>query len=461
MGACRWAQKGAMGFFAPVLTQKKGEHKDVLADAVAKGFARIRVDGEIFEATAVPKLARYKLHDIEVEVGRRRLFDGSSDNEGLASLVHTALHHGDGRFCVIGDDTNDVEWFSTRSACESCGDALPEADPRVFAWNNNLGACPVCEGRGTLVIEDKPKGRLGRGRKSGPKGNTQGQTSAGQEVSGADDAQTEITCPSCKGYRLGPAALAIRIRDRGKWLNIGEVAALSISELKDFIGRVLNPVGTARRTEVSTLKVPDVLRESLEGPLTERLTVLENLGLGYLSLGRGFHTLSTGEAQRVRIVAQLASNLRGACYVLDEPTVGLHPRDTAALITSLESLRDAGNTVMVVEHEGAVIQRADHVIDLGPVAGKDGGFVVAQGTVKQVAKSKKSLTGAWLRGHGGFPKVATSVAQRRRNPKLAGGDHAQPRRTSMSTFRSAGWWRWRGSAGRGSQRWSAGCCTPL
>ena len=193
-------------------------------------------------------------------------------------------------------------------------------------------------------------------------------------------------CRACGGTRLRPEALAVRIQGR----NIGDIARLPIREAMNWV-QSLGP----RREEVSRRILPELL---------SRLNMLDELGLGYLTLDRATNTLATGEAQRIRITAELASNLRGVCYVLDEPTVGLHPRDVRALLKALSELRRRGNTVVVVEHGEPVIRAADHVIDLGPGAGPHGGRVVKTGTPRGIARSKKSVTGLWLRGEGKPPQ---------------------------------------------------------
>ncbi len=239
-------------------------------------------------------------------------------------------------------------FYSTRRACPSCGAGLPVPDPRLFAWSQKFGACPVCHGAGT-------------------------------RVRGEGDDELREPCPACAGTRLRPEALAVQIDGH----NIGEVAALTVREADAWLAGVGGVL-----TEVRERVLPE---------LENRLALLEQLGLGYLALDRSADTLSTGEAQRIRIVAQLASNLRGVCYVLDEPTVGLHPRDLEAPARALFGLRERGNTVVVVEHEEAVIRACDHVIDLGPGAGADGGRVVAVGPPRAIAHAGASATGRWLR----------------------------------------------------------------
>ena len=257
-----------------------------------------------------------------------------------------------------GPGRSGERFYSTRRACPSCGTGLPAPDPRLFSWSQKYGACPECDGFGAPRVEEDGELRRAEG----------------------------VACPACAGTRLRPEARAVRIAGR----HIGEVAALTLREARAWLGALEG-------------QLPDEVRERVWPELVLRLDLLDRLGLSYLTLERGADTLSTGEAQRIRIVAALASNLRGVCYVLDEPTVGLHPRDDEALTHALLGLRDRGNTVVVVEHEESVIRAADHLIDLGPGAGPHGGRLVAQGTPRQVARVKESVTGRWLRGEGEQP----------------------------------------------------------
>ena len=274
----------------------------------------------------------------------------------LEEAIGRALELGSGTVTALGGGTE--RFYSTRRSCPSCGTGLPAPDPRLFSWSQKYGACPECDGFGAPRVEEDGETRRADG----------------------------VACRACGGTRLRPEARAVRIGDR----HIGEVAALTVVEARAWLGTLEG-------------QLPEEVRERVWPELTLRLDLLARLGLGYLTLERGADTLSTGEAQRIRIVAALASNLRGVCYVLDEPTVGLHPRDDEALTKALLGLRDRGNTVVVVEHEESVIRAADHVVDLGPGAGPHGGRLVAQGSPKQVAKVKESVTGLWLRGGGERP----------------------------------------------------------
>ena len=346
---------GDLAVFAPLVRRRKGFHLDAIAAVAKKGVAEVRIDGTLRDAAKPPRIDRFQIHDVEAMVGR--VAPGRGRGARLEQAVARALELGAGTVLALG--SGGVErFYSTRRSCPSCGTGLPAPDPRLFSWSQKYGACPECDGFGAPRVEED------------------GET---RRTDGAP-------CRACSGTRLRPEARAVRIAGR----HIGDVAALTVVESRKWL---------------STLEgqLPEEVRERVWPELTLRLDLLDRLGLGYLTLERGADTLSTGEAQRIRIVAALASNLRGVCYVLDEPTVGLHPRDDEALTKALLRLRDRGNTVVVVEHEESVIRAADHVVDLGPGAGPHGGRLVAQGTPKQVARVPESVTGLWLRGGGEHP----------------------------------------------------------
>jgi len=340
---------------APLIRGRKGHHREVIQRAAKRGFERVRIDGKIFSASEAPKLDRYLVHDLEAAVSRRKI--RRREKEEIRSEVERALDAGGGMMIVARVEGKGEEFYSTRQSCPQCGAGLPVPDPRLFTWSQKFGACPVCEGSGLAWAASEDNGE-------------------------------PPPCQACGGTRLRPEALAIRLQDR----NIGEIARLAIREAKAWVHN-LGPM----RQEVSHRILPELI---------SRLTLLEDLGVGYLTLDRAVGTLSTGEAQRIRITAELASNLRGVCYVLDEPTVGLHPRDTEALLRALSDLRDRGNTVVVVEHEEPVIRSADYVIDMGPGAGRNGGRIVSTGSPRALQRSRKSVTGNWLRGDRKSPEWA-------------------------------------------------------
>ncbi|MFZ5511126.1 MAG: excinuclease ABC subunit UvrA, partial [Pseudomonadota bacterium] len=330
---------------APLVRARKGMHRGLIAALARRGVGVVRIDGRLWDTADPPTLDRYQVHDVEALVARLRA--DPARLAPLAAAVSQALELGSGRVIAATGGAADRH-YSMLHTCPGCGAALPFPDPRLFTWSQRFGACPRCAGRGT----EPGTGEDGPAR----------------------------PCAACGGTRLRPEALAVRIGGS----HIGQVAALTVVQVRAWL-----PTLPAALPEVRSRIVPD---------LEARLRLLQDMGLGYLTLDRAGDTLSTGEAQRIRIVAALASNLRGACYVLDEPTVGLHARDGATLIRALAALRDRGNTVVVVEHDEATIRAADHVIDLGPGAGPQGGRVIAQGPPPVVARSRKSITGLWLRG---------------------------------------------------------------
>jgi excinuclease ABC subunit A len=345
---------GELTVLAPLVRRRKGFHLDAIAAVAKKGVAEVRIDGAMHDAAKPPRIDRFQIHDVEAVVGR--VAAGRARTRRLEEAIARALELGSGTLMAA---TQDVErFYSTRRSCPSCGTGLPAPDPRLFSWSQKYGACPECDGFGAPRVEEDGETRRAEG----------------------------VACRACGGTRLRAEARAVKIAGR----HIGDVAALTVVESRAWL---------------STLEgqLPEEVRERVWPELRLRLDLLDHLGLGYLTLERGADTLSTGEAQRIRIVAALASNLRGVCYVLDEPTVGLHPRDDEALTKALLGLRDRGNTVVVVEHEESVIRAADHVVDLGPGAGPHGGRLVAEGSPKQIARVKESVTGLWLRGEGEHP----------------------------------------------------------
>jgi excinuclease ABC subunit A len=328
---------------APLVRARKGLHRDVIDQAARQGISRVRIDGALFDVTRPPALDRFKVHDLDAVVAAA-VVDGA---DPLRTRIEDALAMGGGSVIVV-PSAGAERAYSTHRACPRCGAELPVADPRLFSWTQRFGACPSCKGSGTSL----------RARHDEPE---------------------PPPCRACGGTRLRPEALAVSIDGR----NIADIAALPVSSTVRWalgLGSV--------RPEVSERLLPELIN---------RLRLFDELGLGYLALTRPMATLSTGEAQRVRIAAQLASTLRGVCYVLDEPTVGLHPREVEALLGALRALRDRENTIVVVEHERRIIRAADQVIDLGPGAGARGGRVVAHGSPRAI-EAAGTVTGRWLQG---------------------------------------------------------------
>jgi excinuclease ABC subunit A len=348
---------------APLVINRKGLYTDLAKWARGKGHTQLRVDGEYLPTAKWPRLDRYKEHNIELPTG---LVVVQPEHEAtLREFVRQALEHGKGVIKVLelGKLGATPITFSTLRACPSCGTGFPEADPRLFSYNAKHGWCPSCYGTGLKTaarIEDPDALDLG-------------------------DAEDTITsdepCPACAGARLNPVARAVRFRELG----LHQLATLPVNRAATFFAELaLN----ARETDIG---------RDLVSEIRGRLDFLQHVGLGYLALDRGAPTLSGGEAQRIRLAAQLGSNLRGVCYILDEPTIGLHPRDNRLLLDTLEALRDRGNTLLVVEHDEDTIRRADHVIDLGPGAGVRGGRVVAEGDIAALLAAPESATGECFR----------------------------------------------------------------
>jgi excinuclease ABC subunit A len=328
--------------------------------ASGKGFPLLRVDGQWLPTSPWPRLDRYREHHIELPVGELKI---GPDREGeLRELLDRALDFGKGVVQVLPEGDSAPRILSTRRACPGCGRSFPEPDPRLFSFNSKHGWCESCFGTGLLIPDFDAE-----------------QT--GEEIWWNEWWEGEETvCPGCRGRRLRPEALGVRF------------SGLSIADWTAF------PVeAAARRLEELRLSGRDAaIARDLLPELRSRLAFLREVGLGYLSLDRAAPTLSGGEAQRLRLAAQLGSNLRGVCYILDEPTIGLHPRDNRMLLDTLRKLEGKGNTVIVVEHDEETIRRAEYVVDLGPGGGVDGGRVVAEGSVDDLMRSPESLTGRFL-----------------------------------------------------------------
>ena len=354
---------------APLIVSRKGLYTALAKWAKGKGFGELRVDGAMLSTSKWPRLDRFIEHNIELPVATLPV--NSAREAELREALDTALEHGRGVVHVEtaangrknGGSASAV--FSTKRACPTCGTGFPELDPRLFSFNSRHGWCPSCYGTGLAQpgIDEEETGEESKWREP--------EDAAGS-VSG--------TCAECTGERLNGVARNVLFRDRS-------ISALTGLAVEEFARAVAQFKLAGREVEIGR----DILAE-----LNARTAFLCDVGLGYLELDRAAPTLSGGEAQRIRLAAQLGSNLQGVCYVLDEPTIGLHPRDNIALLDTLERLRGKGNTLVVVEHDEDTIRRADHVIDLGPGAGKRGGRLVAQGTAAELARRSDSPTGRCL-----------------------------------------------------------------
>jgi excinuclease ABC subunit A len=347
---------------APLVVKRKGIYQDLAAWAAGRGHEWLRVDGQRVRTDAWPKLARHRLHDIELPVARLEVTARTGNS--LLEWLESAWRLGNGlALLLIGEEADAVtERVSLARGCRDCGATQPALDPRLFSFSSAMGWCPACRGSGRAGPALPEEDIAGSGE-------ADGESTAG-----------DLPCPVCLGTRLCAAARAVRVQD----MPLDALARLDVTEARKAI-QGWRFHGRAR-----------AIAEPIVGEVLSRLDCLERLGLGYLTLDRGVPTLSGGEAQRIRLAAQLGSKLQGVCYVLDEPTIGLHPRDNDVLIACIEGLRDAGNTVVVVEHDEATIRRADHLIDLGPGAGSRGGTLVAAGRVEALTANPDSLTGRCL-----------------------------------------------------------------
>jgi excinuclease ABC subunit A len=347
-----------ISLLAPLIVARKGLYTALAKWARGKGFTQLRVDGELTPTAKWPRLDRFIEHNIELPVGELKV--SAAADGPLRELLDMALEHGRGVVHVQWGSAASV--FSTKRACPNCGTGFPELDPRLFSFNSKHGWCGSCFGTGLQLPQFDAE-------------------QSGEESAWRDDSEAPLeTCPACAGCRLNPVALHVLFRDQS-------IAALTDLPVQDFCAGLQKLKLVGREHAIAR----DLLAE-----LTARTTFLCDVGLGYLQLNRAAPSLSGGEAQRIRLAAQLGSNLQGVCYVLDEPTIGLHPRDNLTLLDTLERLRAKGNTLVVVEHDEDTIRRADHVIDLGPGAGTRGGRLVAQGTAAQLSRLGNSATGLCL-----------------------------------------------------------------
>jgi excinuclease ABC subunit A len=378
-----------IGLLSPLIVNRKGVYTDLAKWAKARGHSHLRVDGEFLKLDPFPRLDRFKEHTLELpvadlivlpeaEADLRAAIDKALDlGKGVLHLLHPL--DGLAQAMETGDSTvaiGSVKVFSTKRACPVCGTSYPELDPRMFSYNSKHGWCMSCVGTGLKLSRDQRKALDDSVRDNDDKGREQSFPSEEADVEGLVDEP----CPDCSGTRLNPASRSITFDNKP----ITAVASLSVDQARQWV-RQLTLEG--READIAR----DVLVE-----IGSRLDFLCEVGLGYLTLDRAAPTLSGGEAQRIRLAAQLGSNLQGVCYVLDEPTIGLHPRDNGILLDALKRLGDKGNTLVVVEHDEDTIRRADHIIDIGPGAGRRGGELVAQGTVEDLASAAKSLTGQFL-----------------------------------------------------------------
>ncbi len=441
---------------APVVANRKGEQQDLFAELRAQGFVRLRVDGKIYEIDALPKLSKSQKHTIDVVVDRLKVREDM--RQRLAESFETALRHAEGRAIALEMDSNTEHLFSAKFACPVCAYSLQELEPRLFSFNNPMGACPKCDGLGVIQFFD-PKRVVAHPDLSLAAGAIRGWDRRNQFyfqllASLAAHYGFDIDTPWCElpedvrqvvlygsGRQMIPFSY---LNERGRATvrehtfegiihnlerRYKETDSVAVrEELSKFISDSTCPSceGTRLRLEARHVKIGGAtlhqisrmplgeareffvnlkmtghkaqVAEKILKEITSRLQFLINVGLDYLSLDRSAETLSGGEAQRIRLASQIGSGLTGVMYVLDEPSIGLHQRDNDRLLQTLKQLRDIGNTVIVVEHDEDAIRSADYVVDIGPGAGVHGGEIVAEGTPQQVESNPASMTGDYLAG---------------------------------------------------------------
>ncbi|MEJ2334354.1 MAG: excinuclease ABC subunit UvrA [Gemmatimonadales bacterium] len=451
-----WPEGTRVEVLAPLVRGRKGEFRDLFEEALKEGFVRARVDGELVQLSDPPRLNRRANHDISVVVDR--LAVRQRDRERLADSVGMALRMAAGTVEMLQVDAPEDgrHLYSERYACPACELSIPELEPRQFSFNSPYGACPDCDGLGVQKRPDpslivggdpisimegvilpwgSPTGRLRRrilpalaekhgfslGTPWGELADAQreavleGDAELDWEGAVADTARryreaqadrarlaleaymVASPCEGCGGARLRPESLAVTVGGQ----RISDVLELPIDETLELFEGMLD-----RATDRTADVVVPILKE-----VCSRLRFMAHVGLGYLTLSRAAETLSGGESQRIRLATQIGSRLVGVLYVLDEPSIGLHPRDNRRLLDTLETLRDLGNTLLVVEHDEETIRSADYVVDMGPGAGRHGGEVIVSGTVEDLLGDEASLTGAYLRGDRCIP-----VPEQRRSP---------------------------------------------
>ena len=457
---------------APLIVGRKGEQADLFEELRAQGFVRIRVDGTVYELDQLPKLKKNLKHTVEVVVDRLKVREDAKQR--LAESFETALRHADGRALAVEMDGGREHLFSAKFACPVCSYSLPELEPRLFSFNNPMGACPRCDGLGSVSFFDPqrvvafPELSLASGAIKGWDRRNQFYFQMLQSLASHYDFDLETPYAELS-EPVQQAILQGSGREKIRFLYAGERGSKHVREhafegvlpnlerryretdsvvVREELARYLNTqpcpecAGTRLRREARHVSVADKaiyeisalpLNESMEffqllrlpgikqaiaekivREIVNRLQFLVNVGLEYLSLDRAADTLSGGEAQRIRLASQIGSGLTGVMYVLDEPSIGLHQRDNARLLETLKRLRDLGNSVIVVEHDEEAIMSADYVVDMGLGAGEHGGRVVAQGTPGQVSHDNESLTGQYLSGR---RRIDIPGLRHRPNPK--------------------------------------------
>ena len=447
-----------INILSPIVRSRKGHYRELFEQIAKQGFVKVRTDGEILDLAKGMKLDRYKIHDIEIVIDRLKVDDHIDNEKRLTESINTAMYHGDNVLMVIDNDTNEVRYFSRNLMCNTSGISYPNPEPNNFSFNSPKGACNKCNGIGNVhevnsnkIIPDDsisikngglaPQGpqkdswifkqleliaqrfefSLSDPIKSIPKEALEMILYGGSEKFSIDskalgitrnydidfegiaifienqyknadstsikrwakDYMDKVICSECNGSRLKKESLYFKVNGK----NISELAQLDIVDLGIWFKDLSNHL-----TEKQNIIATEIIKE-----IKNRIQFLLDVGLDYLALDRSSKSLSGGEAQRIRLATQIGSQLVGVLYILDEPSIGLHQRDNAKLINSLASLRDIGNSIIVVEHDKEMIERADHVIDIGPKAGKHGGEIISEGTPEEL-KQHDTLTANYLNG---------------------------------------------------------------
>jgi excinuclease ABC subunit A len=453
---------------APLVVGRKGEQEALIEELRAQGFVRLRIDGEVHEIDQLPKLDRNKKHTIEIVIDRLKIEPAGAAKPGgqqqrLAESFETALRHADARAIAVEMDTGKEHLFSARFACPICSYSIPELEPRLFSFNNPMGACPRCDGLGQVTFFDPkrvvafPHLSLAGGAIRGWDRRNQFYFSMLQSLAqhygfdvetpfeslpesaqtivlhGSGEEKIAFRYPGEKGRsavkehafegilpnleRRHRETDSVAVKEElAKYLNTRDCPECHGTRLRrearhvKVAGRTIHELSALPLKEAQPffehLQLPGskkAIAEKIVREIANRVQFLNNVGLDYLSLTRAADTLSGGEAQRIRLASQIGSGLTGVMYVLDEPSIGLHQRDNARLIETLKRLRDLGNSVIVVEHDEEAIQAADHVVDMGPGAGVHGGEIVAQGAPDDVMRNPASLTGQYLSGRKAIP----------------------------------------------------------
>ncbi len=458
-----------INILAPVIRARKGHYAELFQQITKQGFLKVRVNGEIKDLVSGMKLDRYKTHDIEIVVDRMVIDDNPDNEKRLNESINTAMYHGENVLMILDQNTNEVRYFSRNLMCPTTGISYENPEPNLFSFNSPKGACPHCKGLGTVnevnlkKIIPNPKlsikaggiAPLGESKSSwifkqmeviGEKFNFKmtdaietipeeamqmilhggkdkfivdskdlgvkreykidfdgisnfiksqhDETDSTSIKRWAKDFMDEVKCPECSGSRLKKESLFFKINEK----NIAELSEMDISDLTIWFNELDNHLSDKQK-----IIATEIMKE-----IKDRLSFLMNVGLNYLSLSRSSKSLSGGAAQRIRLATQIGSQLVGVLYILDEPSIGLHQRDNEKLIHSLEQLRDIGNSVLVVEHDKDMIERADYVIDIGPKAGKFGGEIISKGTPKELL-AEDTITAQFLNG-----KMKFDIPEKRR-----------------------------------------------